>query len=65
MEKSIQLLQSEITILRFLHNSIFETREEMKGRLSYETLSSMNKAMISLIDEIAKKEVEIEILQVV
>lgn len=59
MEKSILLLQTEIMILSHIGNSMKETVAAMKGRIGYETMHHMNRAVQLLEIDIINKEIEI------
>lgn len=63
MEKTILLLQTEITLLQFLHNSTNETIQSMKGRIGYDLNYSMNRTLMSLEGEIVTKRLEIDKLK--
>lgn len=65
MEKSILLLQTEISILQFEMRSLNETAQAMKGRISYDLNTSMNRAIMSLEKEVITKQAEIESLRVI
>lgn len=65
MEESVKLLKSEIQVLSYLNNSMSETRDWMKGKLSYSSNQSLNDSIMRLEIEIIKRENEVIRLQLI
>lgn len=65
MEKTILLLQTEIMILCHVRNSMIETTQAMKGRISYESLHYLNQAIMSLEKDIISKDLEVTGMKII